>query len=196
LKVRDQSGVERPSPLFFVSPNQINYQLPAGTISGPASVTIFNGNDRIFSCLIQVAKVAPGIFTADGSGRGVPAGQVLRYRAGVANNPPQSEPLFFIDGGRVVSRAIDLGPDLGASSDQVFVVLYGTGFRLRSSLENMTAKLGGVTIPVLFAGAQGDYAGLDQVNLQIPRALIGRGEVDLVLIVDGQQSNVVRINIK
>ncbi len=96
----------------------------------------------------------------------------------------------------MVSRPIDLGPDLGASSDQVFLVLYGTGFRLRSTLENMTAKLGGVTIPVLFAGAQGDYAGLDQVNLQIPRALIGRGEVDLVLIVDGRQSNVVRVNIK
>ncbi len=192
LKVRDQSGVERPSPLFFVSPNQINYQLPAGTNSGPASVTIFNGNDRIFSCQIQVSKVAPGLFTADGSGRGVPAGQALRFRGGAS----QSEPLFYIESGRVVSRPIDLGPDLGASSDQVFLVLYGTGFRLRSSLENMTAKLGGLTIPVLFAGAQGDYAGLDQVNLQIPRALIGRGEVDLVLIVDGQQSNVVRVNIK
>ena len=192
LKVRDQSGVERPSPLFFVSPNQINYQLPAGTIPGPASVMIFNGTDKIFNCQIQVSKVAPGLFTADGSGRGVPAGQALRFRGGAS----QSEPLFYFEDGRVASRPIDLGPDLGASSDQVFLVLYGTGFRLRTSLNNMIARIGGLTIPVLFAGAQGDYAGLDQVNLQIPRALIGRGEVDLVLIVDGQQSNVVRINIK
>ena len=195
LKVRDQSGIERVSPLFFVSPNQINYQLPAGIIDGPASVTIFNGNDRIFSSQIQVSKVAPGLFTADGSGRGVPAGQALRYKAG-ASNAPQSEPLFSIDGGGVVSRPIDLGPDLGPNSDQVFLVLYGTGVRLRSSLANMTARLGNVTVPVLFAGAQGDYAGLDQVNIQIPRILAGRGEVELVLMVDGQQSNVVRINIK
>jgi uncharacterized protein (TIGR03437 family) len=34
VKVRDSAGVERSAPLFFVSPNQINYQLPPGTASG------------------------------------------------------------------------------------------------------------------------------------------------------------------
>ncbi|MEK7833537.1 MAG: BACON domain-containing carbohydrate-binding protein, partial [Acidobacteriota bacterium] len=197
LKVRDQAGNERPSPLFFVSPNQINYQLPAGTVTGPASVTIFKGNDKLFSCQINVSKVAPGFFTVDGSGRGIPAGQALRYRPSIPNSAPQSEPLFFIDASqRNVLRPIDLGADLGAGSDQVFLVLYGTGFRLRTSLANVTARIGAMTLPVLFAGPQGDYAGLDQVNIQIPRSLAGRGEVDLVLTVDGQQSNVVRISIK
>jgi hypothetical protein len=45
-------------------------------------------------------------------------------------------------------------------------------------------------------GAQGDFAGLDQVNIQIPRSLAGRGEVDLILTVDGVAANVVRISIK
>lgn len=196
LKVRDVTGAERSSPLFFVSPNQINYQLPAGTIEGIASVMIFNGSDKVFSCQIQVSKVAPGLFTADGSGRGVPAGQILRYRAGATGSSPQIESLFMDSGGQIVARPIDLGPDAGNASDQVFLVLYGTGFRGRSSLANVTARIGNVAVPILFAGPQGDYAGLDQVNIQLPRSLAGRGEIELVLTVDGQQSNVVRINIK
>ena len=94
------------------------------------------------------------------------------------------------------ARPIDLGPDLGSNSDQVFLVLYGTGFRFRSSLANVTARIGGEVATVHFAGAQGDFAGLDQVNIQIPRSLIGRGEVSLVLTVDGLQANIVKIHIK
>src|SRR5262249_22078591 len=36
VKVKDNAGVERLSPLFFVSPNQINYEMPPGTAAGPA----------------------------------------------------------------------------------------------------------------------------------------------------------------
>jgi uncharacterized protein (TIGR03437 family) len=55
---------------------------------------------------------------------------------------------------------------------------------------------------MLFAGAQGSFAGLDQVNvlLQQPGSFtlkgVVTGEVDLVLTVDGQTANTVRINIK
>jgi hypothetical protein len=44
------------------------------------------------------------------------------------------------------------------------------------------------TSAVLCAGDQLHYAGLDQVNLTIPRSLRGRGTVDLVLTVDGVNS--------
>ncbi|MFN0112806.1 MAG: hypothetical protein ACKVZH_28435 [Blastocatellia bacterium] len=197
LKVRDQSGAERPIPLFFVSPNQINYQLPIGLAAGPASVMIYKGSDKVFSCQIQVSKVAPGLFTADGTGRGAPAGQALRYRPSVPNSAPQSEPLFLTDSNqRTLLRPIDLGADLGANSDQVFLVLYGTGFRHRSSLANVAARIGTLNLPAQFVGAQGGFAGLDQINVLLPRTLAGRGEVELALIVDGQQSNVVRISIK
>lgn len=193
LRVRDNAGVERLSPLFFVSPNQINYQLPANTAVGPAAVTIYKGEEKLFNCQIQVSKVAPGFFTINSSGSGYPVGQVLRYRSATANGVPQSELFVTIDG---QARPIDLGPDLGSYSDQVFLVLYGTGFRFRSSLANVVARIGGEVAPVHFAGAQGDFAGLDQVNIQIPRSLIGRGEVNLVLTVDGQPANVVKIYIK
>jgi uncharacterized protein (TIGR03437 family) len=38
--------------------------------------------------------------------------------------------------------------------------------------------------------------GLDQANVRLPRNLIGRGEVDVALVVDGKTANTVRIGIK
>jgi hypothetical protein len=55
--------------------------------------------------------------------------------------------------------------------------------------------IGGLEAPVLYAGAQGDYAGLDQLNVALPPSLIGRGEVDVVLAVGDSVANQVRINI-
>jgi uncharacterized protein (TIGR03437 family) len=60
----------------------------------------------------------------------------------------------------------------------------------------VSARIGGVDAPVSFVGAQGDFVGLDQINLQIPRSLIGRGEVEIRLTVDGQQANAVMVSIK
>jgi uncharacterized protein (TIGR03437 family) len=48
---------------------------------------------------------------------------------------------------------------------------------------------------VSYAGAQMSFDGLDQVNVQIPPSLRGRGQVDVVLTVDGQRANVVRVSI-
>ena len=48
----------------------------------------------------------------------------------------------------------------------------------------------------IYAGAQGDFTGLDQVNLRLPRSLAGRGEVDVVANVDGVPANVVRVAVK
>jgi uncharacterized protein (TIGR03437 family) len=49
---------------------------------------------------------------------------------------------------------------------------------------------------VSFAGAQGDFVGVDQVNVLLPRVLAGRGELDLFLTVDGQLANPLRVQIK
>jgi uncharacterized protein (TIGR03437 family) len=48
---------------------------------------------------------------------------------------------------------------------------------------------------VIFAGAQGSFAGLDQANIRIPRSLAGRGKVNLVFTVQGRTANTVMINV-
>lgn len=57
-------------------------------------------------------------------------------------------------------------------------------------------KIGGTDAQVQYAGIQPTLAGLDQINALIPRSLIGRGEVDVVIKADGQEANTVKIRIK
>jgi uncharacterized protein (TIGR03437 family) len=195
VSVRDSAGMERLAQLFFVSPEQVNYWMPPGTAPGPATVTVTNGDDEASLETLQVANVSPGLFTANANGQGVAAAVALRVRA---DGTQSFEPVARFDAAqnRFVSAPIDLGPDMGANSDQVFLLLFGTGWRFRSAPSAATCVIGGLNSEVLFAGAQGDFVGLDQMNIRLARALIGRGEVDLVVTADGRVANTVRLNIK
>jgi len=59
----------------------------------------------------------------------------------------------------------------------------------------VSIRIGGREAPLLYAGPQGGYAGLDQINTKIPVSLRGRGVVDVALVVDGVSSNAVTINL-
>src|SRR5262249_43848736 len=80
MKIKDSAGVERLAPLFFVSPGQINYQVPTGAALGPAIVNGMNGGSDFISA-INIVKVAPALFTANADGRGVPAAFALRIKS-------------------------------------------------------------------------------------------------------------------
>jgi len=193
---KDSAGVERAAQLFFVSPNQINFLIPAEAAIGPASIRVFspvNSNEPETTGTLMVENVAPGLFAANANGAGVAAAVVLRVKQGGGQH---YEPVSNFDGTKFVSVPIDLGPDLGSATDQVFLLLFGTGIRNNSGLANVTARIGGEAAEVLYAGPQGGFAGLDQLNLALPRSLAGRGEVDVMLTVDGKQTNTVRVNIK
>lgn len=188
--IRDSAGIDRPAPLFFVSPAQINFQIPAGTAAGRATVVVTGPGGVTIVGTAHIASVAPALFTADSSGRGAAAALALRIKA---NGSRSYEPVAVFDPSR--RRFVAAPLELGDEHDQVFLVLFGTGLRHRSSLSAVGAKIGGVDAEVDYAGPQVGFAGLDQVNLRIPRSLIGRGEVEIVLSVDGQLANSVRINI-
>ncbi|HYE74736.1 MAG TPA: hypothetical protein VEF04_15460, partial [Blastocatellia bacterium] len=189
VKVRDSLGVERLAPLFFVSPLQINYQIPAGTASGLATVTVTNADGIISTGTIQITSVQPGLFAANADGQGVAAAFVLRVKP---DGSRSYEEIVLRDQttNRFIARPIEMG------ADDLYLELYGTGVRHRSDLANVSVKIGGVDSTVLYAGAQGSFVGLDQINVRIPRELAGRGEVDLVLTVEGKIANVVKVYIR
>jgi uncharacterized protein (TIGR03437 family) len=194
VNVMDSAGTSRLAPLFYVSPSQINFQIPPGTAAGNGTIAIANANVTIASGAINIVNTAPALFTANASGSGVLTGLALRIKA---NGSQTYEPLVRIDAqNQIVPIPIDLGPDLGASTDRVFLVAFGSGFRFRSSLSAVSATIGGTSAHALFAGPQPNFVGLDQVNIQLPRSLIGRGDLDMILTVDGQTANTVRVNIK
>jgi uncharacterized protein (TIGR03437 family) len=191
VKVRDRLGNDRLSQLHFVSPTQVNYLIPSGTETGAATAIVTSADKIVAIGFVQIANVAPGVFTVDVSGRGLPAALVLRFRA---DGTQRYEPVARFDAAQNKFVAVPI--DLSSSTDQVFLILYATGLRFRSSLAAVSTTIGGVDAEVLYAGAQGTFSGLDQVNLLLSRSLAGRGDVDVVLTVDGQAAIPVRINIK
>lgn len=191
IKVKDSAGVERDAPLFFVSPGQINYLLPSGTTSGLASISVQRGGSIVASEMLPVAAVAPGLFTANANGQGVPAAVALRV---IANGEQRVDPVARFD--QQTGRFVSLPIDLGAADEQVFLILFGTGWRGHSGLETIKASIGGEPAEVLFAAGLPNFAGLDQANLRLPRSLIGKGEVSVLFTVGNRSANTVTINVR
>lgn len=191
LKVRDSAGEERIAPLFFVSPGQINFQVPPETAAGQAVISVISADNIISLGALNIANVAPGLFTANASGRGIAAAVALRIKA---DGTQSYEAISRFDATQ--NQIVTVPIDLGAATDQVFLLLFGTGARNRSSLATSAVTIGGVIAPVSFIGAQGDFVGLDQINVALPKNLAGRGEVELTLRVDGNTANPVKLNVR
>jgi uncharacterized protein (TIGR03437 family) len=198
VQVTDSAGVIRLAPLFFVSPGQINYQVPPGTAYGPANVTITNavGSSALGTALI--GAIAPGLFTANSDGLGGPAAVVLRLQA---DGKQRYESVVKYD--TTIDQFVPIPIDLGAPEERVFLILFGTGFRRASDLNNdgnsnesVRVLFGDVEITPAYAGEQKDFVGLDQINFEIPRNLAGKGDVDLLLKIESARSNAVRIILK
>lgn len=191
VSVRDNLGAESFAPLFFASPNQINFQLPPGVAIGKAAFTVLRGNETVATGEAQIESVEPGLFSADSSGQGLLLGLALRVRAD-GSQSYESITSFDAKTKQFVATPIDLGP----ATDRVYLILFATGVRNRSSLNYVEVKIGGLSADALYVGPQGSFAGLDQLNVLLSRNLIGRGEVDVAVAVNGKQANTLKIAIK
>jgi uncharacterized protein (TIGR03437 family) len=187
VTVTDSAGVTRAAQIFYVSSAQASILMPAGVARGPATLTVTNPNQAPVSTSIVIGPVSPGLFTANSTGQGVAAAQVIRVHADGTQDAPQNVAVFDPGQNLWVPAPIDLG----SSTDTVYLLLYGTGIRHYASMP--TCTIAGQQATVAFAGAQGSFAGLDQVNLLLPTTLIGAGTVNLVLIVDGTAANTVTL---
>ncbi|MEO5923741.1 MAG: FG-GAP-like repeat-containing protein [Bryobacteraceae bacterium] len=184
--VQASGGVRYPAQLAYASPGQVNLLIPKEVpFDITATIQITSSSGTISNGLVQISKVSPGIFNV---GASLAAANLLRVRAGVQT----IEPVVTIENGQLVALPIDLGP----ATDQLFLLLYGTGIRGRFGLNAVSATIGGVTAPVTFAGDQGQFPGVDQINVQLPRSLAGRGIVDVVLKVESTTANTIRIAVK
>jgi uncharacterized protein (TIGR03437 family) len=191
VRVIDSQGVDRAAPLFYVSPTQINYQIPIGTAAGTAYVYATSADGTTSACNVLITQTAPGLFSANNSGQGYAAADIQRVKA---DGSQTYEHMMQYDPQRndVLPISIDLGPE----GEQVYLVLYGTGLRYRTHISKVTARIGAQAATVPYCGPQPQFTGLDQVNVLIPRALKGAGEVDVALTVDGKAVNVLRVKIK
>ena len=90
ISVRDRTGSERLAPLFYVSPGQLNYQIPPGTAIGEATVSVLGGGNTVASGNLQVAPLAPALFAANADGRGTAAALALLFASGGTAHRPMN----------------------------------------------------------------------------------------------------------
>jgi uncharacterized protein (TIGR03437 family) len=191
VELIDSTGTKAVAPLFFVSPSQINYVVSPEMQPGPILVNVLSNTRLVASGYLQLDSVAPSLFSANGDGCGVAAGEALTSSGG----PSVSSPLVVWDTSRTawIARPVSLS----APNEFVFLTLYGTGIRGRTRITDVRATAGGLPVPVTYAGTQGIYPGLDQVNIgPLPRSLAGRGVVDVVVSVGANTSNAVQLYIQ
>ncbi len=194
----DSAGKSWPLQLVFVSPGQMNVYIPAGPAPGPANVEFpFTGLPPGVTAALRIVPVtlqtvAPGIFTADGTGSGVLAATAIR------ESPvgPGQFPVPVVScttAGSCSPVPIDLGIDTA-----VYLSIYGTGIRGWANIGtplNTTVTIGNQSIPASYAGPQPTFPGLDQVNVPLTLALRGAGLVNVSVNAAGITSNVGQIYI-
>ncbi len=180
----------RRAGLFFVSDKQINYAVPGATETGAANVVIRSENGTTSTGTVQVAPVVPSVFTANADGKGVPAATLVRVKSDGLQSYERLSERNSTDN-RFITKPIDLGPE----GERVFLILYVTGVR-RANPANVRLLIGGEEIEPIYAGPAPDFFGLDQINVEIPRSLLGRGIVKVSVAVNGATaSNLVDIEI-
>ena len=189
IEIIDSTEAAHAVQLLYVSPGQINFLTPSEATPGAAVLRLTREGEEPVESALTISVAAPGLFSANGTGEGIGAITALR----VAADGSRSTPAVFrfeAGGGRVVGVPLDLGDE----GDRVFLTLFGTGIRGAGGATGVQTMIGDREVPVLFAGAQSGFAGLDQVNIgPLPRSLAGAGEINVVVTAAGTTSNTVTI---
>jgi uncharacterized protein (TIGR03437 family) len=183
VEIVDGTGRIHNAKLLYASPTQINLLVPAGVPGGEATLVVRRDDGSSGRAQVQVAGVAPGLFAANGDGRGAAAAVVVK----VGPDGSQTTLPAFVCGtapGSCVPNPIDLS----GSSDTVVLSLFGTGLRGSCGPGPVRVTIGGVPADVLYACSQGT-PGLDQVNVLIPRVPVLQGEKEIQLTAGGVSAN-------
>jgi uncharacterized protein (TIGR03437 family) len=185
------------APLFFVSPGQINAQIPFEVPTGTAPIQVMRANTGAAGAAVSsllVALVSPGIFISGGPGSS--QGAILTSTGEIAG-PSGSLPgqavrpahhgefisIFLTGLGDVTNR-----PASGAPAP--IPPPYS------QALLTTTLTIGGVTATPVYSGLAPLFVGLYQVNVQVPDAVPTGDAIQVVLSIGGAASNAVTIAIQ
>lgn len=160
------NGVE--APLYYVSPTQINLQVPWQTAVGSSATLTVNNNGQLASQTFNVAAASPGIFT-DQNLVIVPNGSAT---------PGQTTTLYMAGQGAVTPAvATGSAPSSGTPAPA-----------------NTTVTVGGIQATTSFIGIPSWAVGVTQINFQVPSG-IPTGAQPVVVYVNGTPSAPAYVNV-
>ena len=174
------------APLYFVSPTQINFQVPRNTNhqtgspghqTATALVEVYLNGKLTRTGPIQIAFATPALFTLNATGSGAAAAlDAIRY-----THAPFD------------ARQADGSPNI--------LAVYGSGLGWDATdtdgnfASSVTATFNGMAGRVLYAGRAPGFTGLNQFNLQFPAGL-SAGTYTLVVARNGIASSPVSVTVK
>ena len=176
LAITDSAGTARLVDLLYVSPMQINFVMPGDFQPGKLSLTVQRSDGVEIRANADASILAPALFTYEDN-------RAMEYALRI-------EP----DGQQTVLSARET---IVLDDRPVYLVLYATGIRNRSSVANVQCTIGSMSLPVEYAWPElSGIPGLDQVNVRLTSAMKGSGVINVVLAVDGVPSNAVSLEIR
>ncbi len=133
--------------MIYSSPSQINFVIPSGLDPGPATVTIGS-----LSVPVVLAPLAPSLFTANTQGF------AAAYVTSISpDGTAMNQPIYSYQNGVVTPIPVDI------SAGPAYLILFGTGLRNYGTAQIL---MNTGNWPVLYAGPQPSFPGLDQVNIR------------------------------
>lgn len=156
------------SVLFYVSPTQINTQIPALMPLGTKTLSVTSPAGTFTTQIEVVQAGTPGIFSMGGTGTR--------------------------DGAVLNAVTFALGPfSVTTLGQPTYLAVYATGLDFSSTPK---VTINGVSLPVLFTGPAPGFVGLQQINVKLLEQLAGAGRVGMMITTaSGKTTNVVEIEI-
>ncbi len=148
---------ERLATLFYVSPNQINFEVSTTDTSVYAGIERVGFPYTAKGMVIPVQPIAADLFTLNSAG--LAAASAVRVSTEGNLDPV---PVVSCSGALCTAAPMDV------SRNPVYLSLYGTGFDSSSPSTDTVCTVGGLKL---------QKPGLDQINLLLPSSLAGRGDV-------------------
>jgi uncharacterized protein (TIGR03437 family) len=179
-----------PVPLYVVSAGQINGILPFDLPVNTSLPLVVIRNNAV-SAPLEVSMVSsqPGVFTQSANGQGIgivvvvhPDGSQVESGNGNSATAGDTLVIYCTGLGDVTPRAI-AGTPAPASP-------------LASAIDTVTLTIGGVNVPVAFAGPTPGFTGLYQVNATLPTAIAASQQAPLVLSQGGRASVAVTVPVQ
>jgi uncharacterized protein (TIGR03437 family) len=180
------------APLFFVSPTQINFQLPWELLGQNQVVALVAVNGTLSATqVLALRTLSPGIFSLNSAGTGQGAVQIANTAIYAATSVQGAQARPAVAGEYVTIYCSGLGdvsnrPATGAPASTS---------SLSNTVAAATATIGGVNAPVNFSGLSPGFVGLYQVNAQVPSGVSGNA-MAVVLTIGGVVSNTVTIAVQ
>jgi uncharacterized protein (TIGR03437 family) len=160
----------KPAPLYFVSPGQLNVLVPYATTGPTATIVVQNGSVNSNTVTVPVAVTSPGVYTLDQSGSG--GGAILHADYSSVNDAKPAiggeTVLIYLTGLGTVTPPVDDGTAGNSNT------LYGAD-------ADVVVYVGGEQATVLFKGLAPGYPGLYQLNVTLPQFLKASGPLPLAI---------------